>query len=373
MAISFLNLQALYREIGEEIESAMLRSLRSGIYIGGAEVERFERRFADYCGAGHCVGVANGLEALRLSLVALRIGPGDEVIVPSNTFVATWLAVTQCGATCVPVEPDPDSFNIDPDRIAAAITDRTRAIIPVHLYGQPADLDSILAMAREHGIAVIEDAAQAHGAEYKGQRVGCHGTMVAWSFYPGKNLGAFGDAGAVTTDDAELADILRLLRNYGSRERYKNEVPGFNSRLDPVQAAALDVKLGHLDRWNDRRREIAAIYSEGLANTGVNTPHVSSWAKPSWHLYCIRHPKRDRLRLLLSEAGVETLIHYPIPPHRQQAYANGSRRWPDLPIADKMAAELISLPMDPTMSDESARFVVEAVKAAVAALGDSPR
>ncbi len=246
---------------------------------------------------------------------ALDIGPGDEVIVPSNTYIATWLAVSQCGATPVPVEPDERTYNLDPNRIEAAITPRTKAILPVHLYGQPADLDPILAIARQHGLRVLEDAAQAHGARYKGRRIGGHGDAVAWSFYPGKNLGALGDGGAVTTNDPEIADRLRVLRNYGSRVKYVNEVQGVNSRLDPLQAAILHVKLRHLDDWNARRAAIAAHYREGLAATGLILPHVPAWAEPVWHLFIVRHPQRDALQRHLHEAGIGTLIHYPIPPH----------------------------------------------------------
>lgn len=366
MSVKFLDLKTAYEQVREEIEEAILRSLRSGFYIGGPEVEAFENEFAMYCGAAHCVGVANGLDALRLCMAAIGIGPGDEVIVPSNTFIATWLAVSMAGGRCVPVEPDPDTFNIDPSRIEAAISERTKAIVPVHLYGLPADLDRIRAIAARHRLHVIEDAAQAQGAEYGGRRIG-GGSFVAWSFYPGKNLGALGDAGAVTTDDPDIASRLRLLRNYGSRERYRNEVRGFNSRLDPVQAAALRVKLRHLDTSNARRREIAAIYREGLLNSGVTTPLVPDGSTSAWHLYCIRHPDRDALRKALADMGIETLIHYPIPPHKQQAYAD--EHWPALPIAENMAAELISLPIDPTMSDATVRQVVDAVRAAVAKIG----
>lgn len=360
MTVDFLDLQASYLEIQEELEAAVLGSLRSGRYIGGHAVDTFEQSFAEYCGAKYCIGVANGLEALQLSLLALGVGEGDEVIVPSNTFIATWLAVSHVGAVCVPVEPDPRTCNIDPDGLAAAVTSRTRAIIPVHLYGQPADLDPILAFAREHDLFVLEDAAQAHGACYKSRKIGAHGDLIAWSFYPGKNLGALGDAGGITTANADLAAKLRMLRNYGSRERYLNESKGYNSRLDPIQATALTVKLTHLDRWNDRRRSIAAAYSQGLADSELRLPFVPEWAEPVWHIYSIRHSQRDRLRAALTRAGVETLIHYPLPPHRQIAYAE--MREYRLPVADELAAQLISLPIDPTMSDEDLSFVVAAVR-----------
>lgn len=364
MIVPFLDLQASYREIQEEIEAAVLASLRTGRYIGGPEVEAFEREFATFVDADHCVAVANGLDALRLALRALGVGQGDEVIVPSNTFIATWLAVSDVGAVPVPVEPRQDTCNIDPDLIEAAVTSRTKCIIPVHFYGQPADLDPILALARGHDLFVLEDAAQAQGARYKGKPIGSHSDLVAWSFYPGKNLGAVGDAGAVTTNRADLADQVGLLRNYGSRQRYVNEVQGYNSRLDPLQAAVLSVKLRHLERWNKRRKTIAALYSSELADTSLRLPHVPNWADPVWHLYSVMHPDRDELRAVLVEKGVETLIHYPLPPHRQAAYAAMN----DLhfPIADTMAAQLISIPIDPSMSDDDIGFVAAAIREALA-------
>jgi dTDP-4-amino-4,6-dideoxygalactose transaminase len=249
----------------------------------------------------------------------LDVGPGDEVIVPSNTFIATWLAVSQCGATPIPVEPDEKTFNIAPALIEQAITPRTKAVIPVHLYGQPADLDSILALARRHGLRVLEDAAQAHGARYKGERLGSHSDVVAWSFYPGKNLGAYGDGGAITTDNTEIADRIRVLRNYGAPAKYVNEVRGVNSRLDTLQAAILRIKLHRLDRWNATRRAIAANYLEGLADAGLKLPVVPDWADPVWHLFVVRSEMRDQLQQRLKQANVDTLIHYPIPPHLQKA------------------------------------------------------
>lgn len=348
--ISFLDLGAAYHELKDEIDAAVSRVHESGWYILGPEVEAFEAEWAEYCGARRAVGVANGLDALSLALRALEIGPGDEVIVPSNTFIATWLAVSGVGATPVPVEPDPATHNIDPTRIEAAITPQTRALLPVHLYGQPADMDPILAIARRHGLRVVEDAAQAHGARYKGRRIGAHGDLVCWSFYPGKNLGAFGDAGAVTTDDPSLADRVVLLRNYGSRQKYVHEVQGVNSRLDPLQAAVLRVKLVVLDEWTERRRAIAAAYAEGLAGSGLILPHVPDWAEPVWHLYVVRSPDRDSLQERLTEAGVGTLIHYPIPPHMQAAYADLRIAPEALPFARQLAAEVLSLPMGPHMS-----------------------
>lgn len=356
--VAFLDLRAAYASVQAELEAAILRSLRSGHYIGGLEVEAFETAYAQYCEVDHCIAVANGLEALQLALAALDIGAGSEVIVPSNTFIATWLAVSHCGATCVPIEPDPRTCNLDPTRIAASITERTRAIIPVHLYGQPADLDPVLAIAAQHGIAVIEDAAQAHGARYKGRRIGGHAAMCAWSFYPGKNLGALGDAGAITTNDADHARRLRLLRNYGSRVRYQHDERGFNSRLDPVQAAALSVKLHHLDSWNQRRVDIAARYQAAFADSEVVIPAVLAATEPVWHLYCIRHPQRDALQRLLRDGGVDTLIHYPVPPHLQGAYAASGFQPGSFPIAEAIAQEVLSLPIDPMMSDDQVEHVI---------------
>lgn len=364
--IPFLDLGAAYRELKSEIDAAMHRVLDSGWYILGPEVEAFEAEWAAYCGADYAVGLANGLDALILALRALDIGAGDEVIVPSNTYIATWLAVSAVGARPVPVEPDPATHNIDAARIAAAITPATRALLPVHLYGQPADLDPILALARQHGLAVIEDAAQAHGARYKGQRIGAHGDVVCWSFYPGKNLGALGDAGAVTTNRADLADRIRVLRNYGSRVKYVNDVEGVNSRLDPIQAAVLRVKLQHLDAWTDRRRAIAAIYTQGLTKSGLILPHVPEWADPVWHLYVVRSSNRDGLQKQLNDAGVGTLIHYPIPPHMQEAYAAMGHAPDALPLARDLAAEVISLPMGPHLDLTDAKCVEAAVREAVA-------
>lgn len=348
--IPFLDLGAAYRELATEIDAAVARVLASGWYIGGPEVAAFEADFAAYTDSQHCVGTGNGLDALILALRACDIGPGDGVIVPSNTYIATWLAVSAVGATIQPVEPDPATHNIDPARIAAAITPETRAILPVHLYGQPADMDPILDLARTHGLRVIEDAAQAHGARYKGQRLGGHGDVVCWSFYPGKNLGALGDGGAITTNDADIAARVRQLGNYGSEQKYVHTERGVNSRLDPIQAAVLRVKLGVLDDWNDRRRAIAATYSEALAQTGLVPPHVPNWAEPVWHLYVVRSPERDTLQTRLAEAGVGTLIHYPLPSHMQEAYADLGIAPEALPLARQLAGEVLSLPIGPQMS-----------------------
>ena len=359
--IPFLDLRAAYLELKPEIDDAVARVLNSGWYILGEEVEAFEAEWAAFCQAKHAVGVANGLDALHLALRALGVGPGDEVIVPSNTYIATWLAVSQCGATPVPVEPDARTYNIDPARIEQAITPATRVIMPVHLYGQPADLDPILAIARKHGLRVVEDAAQAHGARYKGGRIGAHGDVVAWSFYPGKNLGALGDGGAITTNDPEIADRIRVLRNYGSRVKYQNEVQGYNSRLDPIQAAVLRVKLRVLDEWNGRRRAVAQRYLERLAESELILPHVPGLADPVWHLFVVRHPNRDQLQQQLAQAGIQTMIHYPIPPHKQQAYEKERLGEMQLPLASQLADEVLSLPMGPQMSVEQVEFIQEAM------------
>ena len=360
--VPFLDLRASYLELKSEIDDAVSRVLDSGWYVLGPEVEAFEKEFATYCQTNHSIGVANGLDALTLALRAMDVGPGDEVIVPSNTYIATWLAVSQCGATPVPVEPDNRTYNIDPASIGAAITSRTKVILPVHLYGQPADLDPILAIARKHGLRVLEDSAQAHGALYKGQRIGGHGDAVAWSFYPGKNLGAIGDGGAVTTNDPILAERIRMLRNYGSNIKYVNEVKGFNSRLDPIQAAILRVKLKYLDAWNDRRRDIAQHYQDTLLGSSLVLPHVPEWADPVWHLFVVRHPQRDKLAARLNDMGIGTLIHYPIPPHKQAAYAELNFPLNSFPKAAKMAEEVLSLPIGPHLEIRLATQVLEAIK-----------
>lgn len=361
MNIPFLDLQAGYRELKPEIDDAVARVLDSGWYILGEEVESFEREYAAYCEAQHAIGVANGLDALLLALMALGVGPGDEVIVPSNTFIATWLAVSRCGATPVPVDPDARTGNIDPDKIEAAISPRTKAIIPVHLYGQPADLDPILSLARKHRLRVLEDAAQAHGARYKGRRIGAHGDAVAWSFYPGKNLGALGDGGAVTTDDPDIAARIRMLRNYGSAEKHIHEIEGINSRLDPLQAAILRVKLKHLDAWNGRRKAIAAQYLERLSDTGLGLSQVPAWADPVWHLFVVRAKERATLKRHLSDANIGTMIHYPVPPHLQAAYAALGYGKGDLPVAEALANESLSLPIGPQMTATEVERVVNAM------------
>lgn len=362
MQIPFLDVGAAYKELKSEIDAAILQVLDNGWYILGPEVEAFEEEYAVYCEAEHAIGVANGLDALHLALLALGVGPGDEVIVPSNTYIATWLAVSQCGATPVPVEPSDATYNIDPARIEKAITSSTKVILPVHLYGQPADLDPILEIARKHKLRVLEDGAQAHGSRYKGRRIGSHGDAVAWSFYPGKNLGALGDGGAITTNNPEIADRIKVLRNYGSRVKYVNEVKGFNSRLDPVQAAVLRIKLKHLDSWNERRKEIAKIYAMELIDSDLLLPYVPDGIEPVWHLYVIRTLQREKLQQKLNNAGVGTLIHYPLPPHKQEAYSKDGFFQYNLPIASKLADEVLSIPIGPHLSVDEASLIARIIK-----------
>lgn len=372
MSVPFLDLKSPYLELKDELDAAYRRVMESGWYILGKEVEAFEAEFASYCETSHCIGVANGLDALHLIVRAYGIGEGDEVIVPANTYIATWLAVTHAGATPVPVEPDERTYNIAPQRIEAAITDKTKAIMVVHLYGQPADMDEINGIVAKvnksrvtrHAspLVVIEDCAQAHGARYKGRRVGGLGDAAGFSFYPGKNLGAIGDGGAVTTNDPELAERIRVLRNYGSRIKYHNEVVGFNSRLDELQAALLRVKLTRLDEWNERRRQVATQYMQGLsAQQELVLPFVPQWAEPVWHLFVVRHPRRDALQAELNEAGVGTMIHYPIPPHLQTAYADMNWNEGDFPISERMAKEVLSLPIGPHLGKDEQKVIVDFV------------
>lgn len=359
MKIPFLDIGHLHQSIRPALDAAYHRVMDSGWFIMGPELEGFEAEFARYSCVKHCIGVGNGLEALHLLLRAYGIGPGDEVIVPSNTFIATWLAVSQCGATPVPVEPDPDTFNINPALICAAITRRTRAIMPVHLYGLPADMDPINAIAAQHGLIVIEDAAQAQGAMYKGRRAGSLGHAAGTSFYPGKNLGALGDGGAVLTNDDAIASKVRLLRNYGSCIKYQHDLAGYNSRLDEMQAAFLRAKLAVLDEWNAKRREFATAYTCLLQSSGVSLPHVPDYADPVWHLYVIRSGNRDGLKAHLDREGVSTVIHYPIPPHLQGCYSEF--RHALLPLAEQMAKDVLSLPMSSAMTMTQIEFVASSV------------
>lgn len=360
--IPFSDLKPYYAELRAELDAVYRRVMESGWYILGPEVEAFEKQFAAYCGVAHCCGVANGLDALTLILKALEIGPGDEVLVPSNTYIATWLAVSQVGARPVPVEPDPDTFNIDPDRLVPAITSRTRAVIAVHLYGRTADMDPINAVADRFGLNVIEDAAQAQGAIYKGRRTGSLGHAAGFSFYPGKNLGAFGDAGAVTSNDAALIEKVRVLGNYGSRVKYFNQVKGVNSRLDPLQAALLTVKLERLDRWNRQRRDQARFYRERLQGVAdFRLPPTDADGESVWHQFVVRHLQRDALQRFLSEQGIGTLIHYPVPPHLSEAYAPDGYPSGSLPLAETLAATVLSLPMGPHLGTADQKIVIDAL------------
>lgn len=361
-AVPFLDLKAINLRDADRFQEALRRVLDSGWLILGKEVAAFEARFAVYCESDHCVGVGNGLDALHLALKAWGIGPGDEVIVPSNTYIATWLAVTYTGATPVPVEPVEATYNLDAARIEAAITPRTKAIIAVHLYGQMADIDALAVVAKKHGLKLLEDAAQSHGARWNGKSAGASSDAVAYSFYPGKNLGALGDGGAITTNDSALAETIAMLRNYGSRRKYENEFVGYNSRLDELQAAFLSAKLPVLDQDNARRGEIARRYGEGLSGlVGLTLPFVPQQAAPVWHVYVVRTERRVQLQAFLQERGIGTLIHYPIPPHLQKAYADLGYGEGAFPIAEAIHREVLSLPIGPTMTDEEAEKVVAAI------------
>lgn len=353
MKIPFLDLRAPYLELKDDLDEAYKRVMESGWYILGKECETFETEFADYCGTKYCIGVGNGLDALHLILRAYEIGEGDEVIVPANTYIATWLAVSYAGAKPVPVEPDEKTYNINPILIEQVITKRTKAIIVVHLYGQPADMDLINDLAKKYNLKVIEDAAQAHGAKYKGCRAGSLGDAAGFSFYPGKNLGALGDGGAVTTNDPVLAEKVKVLRNYGSKIKYNNEVKGFNSRLDELQAALLRVKLSKLDEWNERRSKVACMYLQELKNCNdLIMPYVPEWVEPSWHLFVVRYPEKDELQSYLFKADIHTLIHYPIPPHLSEAYADMGYKVGDFPITERIAKSVLSLPIGPHFNYE---------------------
>lgn len=363
--MQFLDMKAPYMELKDELDAAYERFMNSGWYVLGPEVENFEKIWADYCGTKYCVGVSNGLDALCLGLEAGGVKPGDEVIVPSNTYIATWLAISQVGAVPVPVEPDWKTYNLDPQRIEAAITSKTTAIAVVHLYGMPADMDPIMEAAERHGLFVLEDNAQSQGAMYKGRRTGHLGHAAAFSFYPAKNIGAFGEAGGVTTDDPEIADRIRVLRNYGSRIKYHNEVKGYNRRIDALQAAFLAVKTPHLDEWNARRRKIAAIYMEELSGVdGIVLPPFEL-EDSVWHQFIVRLRNRDDVQMRLKEKGIPTMIHYPIPPHLSEAYADMGFKRGDFPIAEEMADTFLSLPIGPHMSPNDARLAGQVLKASI--------
>lgn len=362
MNIPLIDLPGQFRELREEVLSAVEGVMRNARFILGEEVERFEHAFAAYCGAAHCVGLANGTDALHLALRALDIGPGDEVIVPANTFIATAIAVKSVGATPVFVDVSADDFNLDVPLFASAVTPRTKAVLPVHLYGQPADMQAVLRVAADHGLKVIEDACQAHGASYQGRRVGTFGHAACFSFYPGKNLGAYGDGGAVVTDDPEFAERLRLLRNYGQKAKNEFSLLGFNSRLDTMQAAVLLVKLKYLDRWNDIRRAWADAYREELADAGLILPREMPGRRHVYHLFVVQHPERDDLLAHLQSCGVQGGIHYPAPlPHTLPF-----RAAPSVPVGVPTSATLsrriLSLPMCPQLTRDQLAQVAEAIR-----------
>jgi dTDP-4-amino-4,6-dideoxygalactose transaminase len=372
MIIAFNDLGQQNAELAEPLAAAYQRVIRSGRLILSDEVAAFEHEFAEYCGTAHCLGVGNGLDALQLILRGYGIGSGDEVIVPSNTHIATWLAVSLVGATPVPVEPDESTFTIDPDRIESAITGKTRAIVVVHLYGLPANMQPITTLASRYGLKVVEDAAQAHGAIYAGTRTGALGDAAAFSFYPTKNLGALGDGGAVTTNDDALATRIRVLRNYGTVSANQYAIKGLNSRLDELQAAFLRVKLAVLDRWNLRRQALAREYSAALSASGLRLPVAPGYAQHVWHLYVIRTPHRDRIRDELARQGIELLVHYPTPPYAQGAYADMLSHQAMYPIADRLHREVLSLPLNPGITSEQVRMVAETLCALVPACRPKP-
>lgn len=360
--VAFLDLEATYKELKPELDEAFHRVMNSGWYVLGEEVHKFEDEFAKYCGVKNCIGVANGLDALHLILCAYEIGPGDEVIVPSNTYIATWLAITFTGAKIVPVEPDKISYNIDPTEIEKVITPNTKAILPVHLYGQPADMDPINAIAEKYNLKVIEDSAQAQGATYKGRKAGSLGHASGFSFYPGKNLGAYGDAGAITTDDDQIAEKLRMLRNYGSKIKYENQHIGYNSRLDELQAAFLRVKLRYLDLWNKRREVIANFYLQELQGFNLILPKVDKNMNNVWHVFAVQTAQRDTFQKFLRSHHIDTIIHYPIPPHLQKAYGDLQIPQGQLPIAESIHKQIISLPIGPHMEDMHVNYVIDNIK-----------
>lgn len=350
--VPFFDLKAQYHAIRDELDIAIARVLERGTFILGEEVTGFEQEFAAYCGVSHAVGVGSGTDALQLALRACGIGPGDEVITASFTSVATVAAIELTGARPVLVDIDPRHYTLDPEKLAAAVTPNTRAVIPVHLYGSPAELEPILAVAQQHNLRVVEDCAQAHGAVFQGKKVGGWGQISAFSFYPTKNLGAYGDGGAVVTNDPELAEQVRLLRQYGWKDRQVSKVKGLNSRLDELQAAILRIKLKHLDEWNRRRRELGLRYQDLLRDTSLTLPVHLKDSLPVDHLYVVRSPERDNLRIFLSERGIQTLVHYPVPVHLQPAYADLGYERGSLPCSEAAAHEVLSLPLYPEMSDD---------------------
>lgn len=363
MEIPFVSFKPMEKELDHELRSAFNRVFDASWYIEGKEDSAFEAAFADYCNTKYCIGAGNGLDALMLALKALGIKAGDEVIVPSNTYIATALAVTYLGAKVVFVEPDIRTYNIDPEKIEEKISSRTRAIMPVHLYGMPCDMDPIMEIAKKHGLFVVEDCAQAHGAEYKGKRIGGFGDAAGFSFYPGKNLGALGDAGAVVTNNKDYADKIRALGNYGSDYKYHHIYQGNNSRLDEMQAAFLSAKLPHLDRMNKERRRIADMYMKGINNQKIICPYIPEDVVPVWHIFAVRTEKRDELAAFLEEKGIHTNKHYPIPMHLQRCFEELNIKEGELPIAETISRTELSLPMYYGMTDEMVSYVIDAVNA----------
>ena len=361
MKVPFLSLSVTNDSLRAEISQAINNVLDRGVYILGSEVDKFELEFSKFVGTTFCVGVGNGFDALHLSLRAIGLGPGDEVLVPSNTYIATWLAISACGAKPVPVEPNPNTFNIDPERIEERITSRTAAIVPVHLYGNPALMPTIVEIARRHHLAIVEDCAQAHGATIGGNSVGSFGETGAWSFFPSKNLGGFGDGGAITTNDFEIATKVRLLRNYGSRLKYYNEILGFNSRLDEIQAAILNCKLNYLEEDNYKRRVNADIYKYLLHQSNLELPSSIDGNLHVWHQFVVKSKDRERLIEYLGIRGVETIIHYPLPPYLQEAYITEYGGKYDLPISDCLHKEVLSLPIGPHLTTDQLNYVAEVI------------
>lgn len=363
MKVPFLELKPTYDALRVELDAAYHRVMDSGWYLFGSEMAAFESEYAAAIDVGHCIAVANGLEAMQLALLAAGIGPADEVIVPSNTYIATWLAVSQVGATLVPCEPDDETMNLDPVRVASHLTSRTRCILPVHLYGQTANVPALRALADPRNILVLEDAAQSHGATCGPRQSGALGHIAGVSFYPSKNLGAFGDAGAVTTSDDALAEKVRTLRNYGSKVRYHHEVRGINSRLSELQCAFLRSKLPHLEAWNQVRKRLAARYLEGLAGVGdLRLPVTAQGMDPVWHLFVVRTGRRDALRQFLSEHEIASQIHYPIPPHLSGAYRDAGWKAGDFPLAEHMAQQVLSLPIGPHLSESCVDYTIDTIR-----------
>ncbi len=362
--IPFVDLQAQYRDLCREIQIRLFKTIENCHFILGENVEKFEQEFADYCGAKYAVSTSSGTAALFLSLLSLGIGKGDEVITCANTFIATLLAIHYTGARPVLVDVDEATYNLDIQKTKAAITNKTKAILPVHLYGQPVDLEPLLQLAKEHNLKIVEDASQAHGAEYKGKKLGGFGNISAFSFYPGKNLGAYGDGGIVVTDEAEIKEKLLVLRNYGQKEKYRHLVKGYNARLDTIQAEILRIKLKYLDKWNEARRKNAQIYNSLLKGIDgyILTPQEMPYARGVWHLYVIRVKERDRLQRCLKESGISTGIHYPIPPHLQPAFSDLGYKKGDFPITEKVAGEILSLPMYPELKEDQIEYVAQKIK-----------